>query len=164
MLFKPSDTRPGDVPGKWEPDAVDGIFAGYDMTPGYHWSKRYLVWSLTDFDGLTLRKNVIAEEFHIREPFSVARLRVVPGPWEFPLKARYDHINFAVEADGLRAEVDQPHLLPPPDADPAKQEEAMQDAPNTALEQLPRYHEDMHDSVDSSDDEKLWRSDQRQLP
>ena len=84
VLFKPSDTRPGDVPGKWEPDGVDGIFAGYDMTPGYHWSKRYLVWSLTDFDGLALKKNIIAEEFNVHEPFSVARLRVVPGPWDFP--------------------------------------------------------------------------------
>ena len=60
VWFKPSDTRPGDVPGKWEPDALEGVFAGYDIAPGYTWTKRYLVWSLTDFDGLPLRKNIVA--------------------------------------------------------------------------------------------------------
>ena len=65
-----------------------------------------------------LKKNFFAEEILVREPFSVARLCVVPGPWEFPLKARYDLINFAVEGDVKRAEVDQPLLVAPPDQDP----------------------------------------------
>ena len=52
VYFKPPETRPNDVLGKWEPDSLGGIFAGYDMAPGYTWSRRYWVWSLTDFDGL----------------------------------------------------------------------------------------------------------------
>ena len=56
VTFKPSETRPGDAPGKWEEDCLEGIFAGYEMSPGYVWSKRYLVWAVTDFDGLTCAK------------------------------------------------------------------------------------------------------------
>ena len=108
VWFKPSITRPNDVPGKWEPDSLEGIFAGYDMTPGYHWSKRFLVWGVTDFDGLKLKKNIRAEDFPIREPFSVARLVVPPGEWTFPLKARYEHINSSIEGDAERAELEQP--------------------------------------------------------
>ena len=52
VYFKPSETRPGDVPGKWEPDSLGGIFAGYDMAPGYTGFRRYLAWGLTDFNGL----------------------------------------------------------------------------------------------------------------
>ena len=79
VWFKPSDTRPGDVPGKWEPDALEGVFGGYEMAPGYAWSKRYLVWAVSDFDGLKLRKNIRAEEFPLREPFRVSRLVVPAG-------------------------------------------------------------------------------------
>ena len=66
VLFKPSETRPGDVPGKWEPDSVEGVFAGYEMSPGYHWSKRFFVWAITDFDGLVPRKGIRAENYDVR--------------------------------------------------------------------------------------------------
>ena len=79
VWFKPNTSRPADVPGKWEPDGLEGVFAGYEMAPGYTWTKRYIVWAVTDFDGLKLRKNIPAEEFNIREPFRVSRLVVPAG-------------------------------------------------------------------------------------
>ena len=140
VLFKPSETRPGDVPGKWEPDALEGILAGYDMAPGYTWTRRYLVWSLTDFDNMTLRKNIVAEEFPVREPFSVARIVVPAGAWVFPLKDRYDRLNFAIEGDADRAEIDNPQLrVAPPNAEAAQQEEHQAgEVPNYAVDNIPR--------------------------
>ena len=40
VLFKPSATRPNDIPQKWEPDALEGVFAVYYIQPGYTWSKQ----------------------------------------------------------------------------------------------------------------------------
>ena len=79
VWFKPNVTRPNDVPGKYEPDALEGVFGGYEIAPGYTWIKRYLVWAVTDFDGLKLRKNIAPEEFKLREPFRTSRLVVPAG-------------------------------------------------------------------------------------
>ena len=68
MLFKPSDRRPDDKPTKWEPDALEGVFAGYHNQPGYTWSKQYLVWPLTEFDGMKLLASISAADFPFREP------------------------------------------------------------------------------------------------
>ena len=72
------------------------------MAPGYSWSKRYLIWAVTDFDGLKLKKDIIPEEFQLREPFRVSRLVVPAGDWQFPLKNRYELINSKIEGDADR--------------------------------------------------------------
>ena len=40
-----------DKQAKWDARSRMGIFVGYDMHPGYKWSKRYLVWDLDAFKG-----------------------------------------------------------------------------------------------------------------
>ena len=40
-----------DKQAKWDARSRLGIFVGYDMHPGYSWSKRYLVWDLDAFQG-----------------------------------------------------------------------------------------------------------------
>ena len=153
-MFKPNASRPNDVPGKWEPDSIDGIFVGYEMAPGYTWSKRYIVWAVTDFDGLKLRKNILAEEFQIREPFRVSRLVVPAGDWTFPLKDRYELINSKIEGDKERAELDAPLFVAPETADPALQEQALLEPTNYAIENIPRDTDDPYANltVDSDDD------------
>ena len=152
-MFKPSETRPGDVPGKWEEDALEGVFAGYEMAPGYTWTKRYLVWAVTDFDGLNLRKNVIAEEFSIREPFSVARLVVPAGQWTFPLKSKYDRINYQVEGEVERASGETQLFVAPPNVDVELQELQQQgEVQNYAVDNIPRYEED---PIEGGDDDDL---------
>ena len=154
VLFEPNASRPNDVPGKWEPDSIDGIFVGYEMAPGYTWSKRYIVWAVTDFDGLKLRKNILAEEFQIREPFRVSRLVVPAGDWTFPLKDRYELINSKIEGDKERAELDAPLFVAPETADPALQEQALLEPTNYAIENIPRDIDNpcANLTVDSDDD------------
>ena len=103
------------------------------MSPGYHWSKRFLVWAVTDFDGLNPRKGIRAEDYPVREPFRVSRLVVPDGPWTFPLKARYELLNSAVEGDTERAKLEQSPFLAPDNADPANHDSLAQDAPNLAV-------------------------------
>ena len=143
VWFKPSETRLGDVPGKWEPDSLEGVFAGYLLSPGYQWTKQFLVWAVTDFDGLEPRKGIRAEDFPVREPFKVSRLVIPDGEWQFPMKARYDHINHAVEGDVDRAALEQSPFLPPPNMDAADQDAVQQEAPNYVVENIPRYDEDL---------------------
>ena len=110
VWFKPSETRPDDVPGKWEPDSLEGVLAGYLMAPGYTWTKQYPVWRVTDSDGLSLHKGVAAADFIVREPFHVGRLVVPDGDWQFPLKARYTLINDSIEGGVEKVKLNEHHF------------------------------------------------------
>ena len=63
VLFKPSDTHADDKPTKWALDALQGVFAGYHVQPGYTWPKQYFAWPITDFDGLKLLAATPAANF-----------------------------------------------------------------------------------------------------
>ena len=39
---------------KWTDRSRPGVFAGYEMKPGYEWTGRYLVWDLDAFQGANL--------------------------------------------------------------------------------------------------------------
>ena len=97
--FEPSEKRPDDKPTTWAPDFLEGVFAGYHIQPGYTWSKQYLVWPITDFDGLKLLTATLAAEFPLREPHKVGRIVVPPALWRFPLKVRYDFQNASLAGD-----------------------------------------------------------------
>ena len=154
--FKPNPTRPNDVPGKFEPDAVAGIFGGYEMNAGYVWSKRYYVWAVSDFDGLSLKKNIPPEQFKLREPFRVSQLKIIPGDWQFPLKARYELINTKIEGDEERAKTDQDPVLAPPDQPAADQERDQQEAaPNYAVDGIPRDLDDPLNGLDVPSDDEI---------
>ena len=42
---------------KFEDSAIVGVYAVYEMRPGYGWSGIYLVWKLEDFTNVELRQN-----------------------------------------------------------------------------------------------------------
>ena len=43
-----------DKQAKWEAISRVGVFVGYDMKPGYEWSRRYFVWDLDAFQNADL--------------------------------------------------------------------------------------------------------------
>ena len=151
VLFKPSTTRPEDIPKKWEPDALEGVFAGCYFQPGYTWSKQYLVWPLTDFDGLKLNSSIPADEFPLREPHEFGRLVVPPGSWRFPLKARCDFVNGSLAGDSQRRERLCDPFACPPDAPPVGQNTLLSEAPNYAVENIPRFDEELEAAADDDD-------------
>jgi hypothetical protein len=130
---------------------LEGVFAGYYIQPGYTWSKQYLVWPLTDFDGLKLLVSTPADEFPLREPHKVGRLVVPPGSWRFPLKARYDFVHAELEGDCRRRERCSDPLSCPPDAPPVGQETLLSEAPNFAVENIPRFDEELEAAADDDD-------------
>jgi len=137
VLFKPSATRPEGIPQKWEPDALQGVFAGYYTHPGYTWSQQYLFWPLSDFDGLKLVVSTPADEFPLREPHKVGRLVVPPGSWRFPLKARCDFVNGNLAGDRQRRERCDDPLACPPDSPPVGHNKLQSEAKNYAVEKHP---------------------------
>ena len=48
MIFRPTNTLDVDKT-KFDPPTAPGIFALYEITPGYGWSGVYRVWLLEDF-------------------------------------------------------------------------------------------------------------------
>ena len=42
---------------KFDPMGIPGVFAGYDLAPGLHWSRKYRVWSLADWTKQDLAYN-----------------------------------------------------------------------------------------------------------
>ena len=49
-LFPASTKRVSDL--KWSGNMRVGVFAGYEIVPGYSWSGNFLVWDLDDFVGV----------------------------------------------------------------------------------------------------------------
>ena len=76
VVFKPSSTRHEYDNGKWEEDDVTGVFAGYDIQPGYELHGNYLVWPLEEFTQFSLRKDVSAENFKIKKPHIVQAMKL----------------------------------------------------------------------------------------
>ena len=48
VYFKPSDARAREQQHKFDPMGIPGVFAGYSLGPGLHWSRKYRVWALCD--------------------------------------------------------------------------------------------------------------------
>ena len=67
-----------------------GVFAGYKLRPGLHWSKEYLVWGLTDFVGFQFAEVSTSITHRLRNPHVSGRVRLYEGVATFPLKAAYD--------------------------------------------------------------------------
>ena len=47
--YKPPKTREAGQLHKFGPDSIPGVFAGYHIGPGMHWSRQYKVWPLSEF-------------------------------------------------------------------------------------------------------------------
>ncbi len=94
VSYLPSPTKglTGSV-GTWNPSAREGVFAGYDIQPGYRWSGRYLVWDLRDFHGISLQRDEGFQNIGFRSPHYSSCVELYNGHLAFPLKARYDQQN-----------------------------------------------------------------------
>ena len=98
----------------------------------------YLVWPLTDFAGLSLRRDTPGASFSLREPHRTAKIKFFTGDWEFPLRAGYVRANHTLEGiETARGLVEDP-LAAPPDAVPT-------DAPT---EQLTTVDDELADDDD----------------
>ena len=111
----------------------------------------FLVWPLSDFDGFKLVVSTPTEDFPLREPHKLGRLVVPPGSWRFPLKARYDFVNADLAGDCRRRERCSDPLACPPDAPSVGQDMLQSEAPNFAVENIPRYDEELEAAADDDD-------------
>ena len=86
-----------DKQAKWDARSRAGVFVGYDMKPGYHWSQRYLVWDLDSFQGADLFATTERCLKSASVPHKTRRLRLPPGEIQFPLKDAYVKANDTLE-------------------------------------------------------------------
>ena len=117
--FKPSDAR-GDKREKFEPKGETGIFAGYNLSSGLHWARKYRAWALTSFAGadLSIRKAKIPPR--PRQPHQTERI-VLKIPISFPVQEKHKKRNETLEGvEEIRGEDDSGvHLeQPAEDEDP----------------------------------------------
>ena len=90
-------------------DAV-GVFAGYRLRPGSHWSEEYLVWDISDFASFALSDVASSLSLQLRRPHVTGRVSLHMDIVSFPLKAAYDEANTTlqgicrpIEARGARS-------------------------------------------------------------
>ena len=57
VFCKPTDTREKTYAGKFDLKGIPGIFAGYVITTGQQWSRKYKVWDMAEFAGVNLSVN-----------------------------------------------------------------------------------------------------------
>lgn len=91
FLYYPAGAKQVQV-GKMGPRGRTGIFAGHWIEPGYTRTGKYIVWDLTDFEGVDLRAHTSALKGNITllEPHAISEVE----PWDlenphdryFPLK------------------------------------------------------------------------------
>ena len=82
---------------KFEDPAIVGVYAGYEITLGYRWSGKYLVWRLEDFVDMDLRQNSYAINQRQLLPCIVRELERVEEGVIYPLKAKYERVNATQE-------------------------------------------------------------------
>ena len=74
----------------FSPSAVPGVFMGWHMHPGGHWSKDYLVSYLPDFEAVQSGKTKKIHVYRVRD------IHVNEGPVEFALKKAADELKGTV--------------------------------------------------------------------
>ena len=96
VTFKPNPTKEGES-HKFSGDAIDGIFAGYELGPGYTWHGLYRVWALKDFVDTDLSKFGGVVSHRQRALHKVKALELPKMGIHFPLKQEYDRKNHSLE-------------------------------------------------------------------
>ena len=117
VYFKPSGARYVQQKRKFDPMGIPGVFAGYDLAPGLHWSRMYRVWTLADWSKQNIAYDTSAPIPKLKTPHYTERVKL-KEPLEFPCKINYEKINVTI--DGLK-EKDRldgsPDYLPLPPRD-----------------------------------------------
>ena len=110
MNYKPPKTREAGQLHKFGPDSIPGVFAGYHIGPGMHWSRQYKVWPLSEFVNQNLGDDASKPEHRLLKPHLTEKVEMV-SPLKFPLKEEYERMNATLE--GMK----EKELL---DGDPSK--------------------------------------------
>ena len=96
VFFKPTTTRKDmTYTGKFDPKGIPGIFAGYVITAGQQWSRKYRVWDMAEFANVNLSMNASVPR-RLAQPFTT-EVVVLPEKLEFPLKNEYERMNATLE-------------------------------------------------------------------
>ena len=126
--YKPPKTREAGQLHKFGPDSIPGVFAGYHIGPGMHWSRKYKVWPLSEFVHQNLGDDASKPEHRLLKPHLTEKVEMVT-PLTFPCKQEYERVNTTLE--GMK----EKELL---DGDPSKG---------------PRDDDDGEDEQEEDDDE-----------
>ena len=126
--YKPPKTREAGQLHKFGPDSIPGVFAGYHIGPGMHWSRQYKVWPLSEFVHQNLGDDASKPEHRLLKPHLTEKVEMVT-PLTFPCKKEYERINTTLE--GMK----EKEIL---DGDPSK---------------VPREDDEEHDHDEDDDDE-----------
>ena len=117
MYFKPSDARAREQQHKFDPMGIPGVFAGYSLGPGLHWSRKYRVWALCDWTKQNLAYDAEKPIAKLRTPHYTEKVEL-KEPLEFPCKAEYERINVTIEGLKVKDRLDgNSEMLPPPPPD-----------------------------------------------
>ena len=117
VYFKPSDARAREQQHKFDPMGIPGIFAGYSLGPGLHWSRKYRVWALCDWTKQNLAYDAEKPIAKLRTPHYTEKVEL-KEPLEFPCKAEYERINVTIEGLKVKDRLDgNSEMLPPPPPD-----------------------------------------------
>ena len=114
VYFKPSDARAREQQHKFDPMGIPGVFAGYSLGPGLHWSRKYRVWALCDWTKQNLAYDAGKPIAKLRTPHYTEKVEL-KEPLEFPCKAEYERINVTIEGLKVKDRLDgNSEMLPPP--------------------------------------------------
>ena len=94
--YKPPKTRDAGQLHKFGPDSIPGVFAGYHIGPGMHWSRQYKVWPLSEFVHQNLGDDASKPEHRLLKPHLTEKVEMVI-PLTFPCKKEYERINTTLE-------------------------------------------------------------------
>ena len=85
VFFKPTDTRDKTYNHKFDPKGIPGIFAGYVVTTGQNWSRKYRVWDMKEFANVNLSMGAAVPR-KLAQPYQ-PEVVFFPKEITFPLKA-----------------------------------------------------------------------------
>ena len=115
VYFKPSGARNVEQKHKFDPMGIPGVFAGYDLAPGLHWSRKYRVWALADWAKQNLSYDTSSPIPMLKTPPDTERAEL-KEPLEFPCKANYERINVTIDGLKEKERLDgSPDYLPLPE-------------------------------------------------
>ena len=97
MLSYPAPAKASGHTEKWAAKGKQGTVAGYGIETGHHWRGAYMVWDLTDFDGVDLTATNKALPRKLAAPHLTEVLALPEGPLVFPLQAEYNRLNYTFE-------------------------------------------------------------------
>ena len=120
--YKPPKTREAGQLHKFGPDSIPGVFAGYHIGPGMHWSRQYKVWPLSEFVHQNLGDDASKPEHRLLKPHLTEKVEMVT-PLTFPCKQEYERVNTTLEGMKERELLDGDSSKRPRDDDEEDEQE-----------------------------------------